>query len=163
MFQICAIVGALGVPLLAIRWPGWMAIGLVGVLWMSFPIQLLLAPQAYLFGSVLGGIAQGGGFAALFTVVVQVSHSDRESARLSAFVQGIGYVVAATGPAVLGLAHDATGAWTVPVLIVLGTTATFTVLGLAAGITQSRHHPVAPDLADPQRTAEAAATTSTRP
>ncbi|MEO7350965.1 MAG: hypothetical protein ABIR34_12650, partial [Marmoricola sp.] len=85
---------------------------------------------------------QGGGFAALFTVVVQVSHSDRESARLSAFVQGIGYVVAATGPAVLGLAHDATDDWTVPVLIVLGTTATFTLLGLAAGITQARHHPI---------------------
>lgn len=142
VFQICAIIGALGVPLLALRWPGWMAIGIVGVLWMAFPLQLLLVPQAYLFGSVLGGIAQGGGFAALFTVVVQVSHSDRESARLSAFVQGIGYVVAATGPAVLGLAHDATGTWTVPVLIVLGTTAAFSVLGLAAGVSQSRHHPV---------------------
>jgi CP family cyanate transporter-like MFS transporter len=69
---------------------------------------------------------------------VQVSHNDRESARLSAFVQGIGYVVPATGPAVLGLTHDATNAWTVPVLIVLGTTASFTVLGVWAGIAQTR-------------------------
>ena len=125
-------------PLLALRWPSWAAIGLVGLLWMAFPLQLLLVPQAYLLGSVLGGIAQGGGFAALFTVVVQVSHSDRESAQLSAFVQGVGYVVAALGPAVLGVMHDATGAWTVPVLIVLGTTATFSVLGVWAGVTQTR-------------------------
>ena len=138
VFQVCAIIGALGVPLLALRWHGWVAIGLVGLLWMSFPIQLLVAPHAYLLGSVLGGIAQGGGFAALFTVVVQVSHSDRESARLSAFVQGVGYVVAATGPTVLGLSHDATHAWTVPVLIVLGTTTAFAVLGVWAGLTQSR-------------------------
>ena len=138
MFQVCAIIGALGIPLLALRVPGWAAIGLVGLLWMSLPLELLLFPEAYLLGSVLGGIAQGGGFAALFTVVVQVSHSDRESARLSAFVQGIGYVVAATGPAVLGLTHDATNAWTVPVLIVLGTTASFTVLGVWAGVTQTR-------------------------
>ena len=133
-----AIIGALGIPLLALRVPAWAAIGLVGLLWMSLPLELLFFPEAYLLGSVLGGIAQGGGFAALFTVVVQVSHSDRESARLSAFVQGIGYVVAATGPAVLGLTHDATNAWTVPVLIVLGTTASFSVLGVWAGVTQTR-------------------------
>jgi CP family cyanate transporter-like MFS transporter len=141
VFQICAIVGALGVPLVAARTSGRLAIGLVGLCWMAFPVQLLLATHAYLLGSVLGGIAQGGGFAALFTVVVQVSHSDRESAQLSAFVQGVGYVFAAVGPTVLGATHDATGAWTVPVLIVLGTTAAFSVLGVAAALTQARHHP----------------------
>ena len=138
VFQIAAIIGALGVPFVAARWSGAVAIGVVGVLWMSFPLQLLLAPHAYLLGSFLGGIAQGGGFAALFTVVVQVSHTDRESVRLSAFVQGVGYVFAALGPAVLGAAHDATSAWTVPVLIVLGTTASFTVLGVSAGLVQAR-------------------------
>lgn len=143
VFQICAVIGALGVPLVAARTSGGAAIGLVGLCWMSFPVQLLLAPHAYLLGSVLGGIAQGGGFAALFTVVVQVSHSDRESAQLSAFVQGVGYVFAAVGPTVLGATHDATGTWTVPVLIVLGTTTAFSVLGVSAGLTQARHHPPA--------------------
>lgn len=142
MFQICAIIGALGVPVLAARTTGWIAIGVVGLCWMSFPVQLLLAPHAYLLGSVLGGIAQGGGFAALFAVVVQVSHSDRESAQLSAFVQGVGYVFAAVGPAVLGATRDGTGAWTVPVLIVVGTTAAFSEMGVAAGLTQARHHPL---------------------
>jgi CP family cyanate transporter-like MFS transporter len=141
VFQVSAIIGALGVPVLAMRWPSWVAIGLVGLLWMAFPLQLLLAPHAYLLGSVLGGIAQGGGFAALFTVVVHVSHSDRESAQLSAFVQGVGYVAAALGPTVLGVVHDATGAWTAPVLIIVGTTATFSVLGVASGVAQSRRHP----------------------
>ena len=107
---------------------------------MTFPVQLLLDPDLYVLGSVLGGIAQGGGFAAVFTIVVQVSRTDRESAQLSAFVQGVGYVVAATGPAVLGLAHDVTHAWTVPVLIVLGTTATFAVMGVLAGASQRRSH-----------------------
>ena len=165
VFQICAIIGALGVPLLAMRWPGLDGHGLVGVLWMTFPLQLRVAPHAYLLGSVRGGVAQGGGFAALFTVVVQVSHSDRERARLSAFVQGTGYVVAATGPAVLGVAHDATHDWMVPALLVLGTTALFTVLGLAAGITRpgvTRSTPE-PAYRSGQRTAAAAATTSTSP
>ncbi|MFY0409358.1 CynX/NimT family MFS transporter [Solicola sp. PLA-1-18] len=138
VFQVCAIIGAIGVPLLALRLPTWSTVGLVGLLWMSFPMVLLLAPQAYVLGSVLGGVAQGGGFAAIFTIVVQVARSDRESARLSAFVQGVGYVVAATGPTVLGLVHDATDAWTVPVLIVVGTTAMFTVLGVSAAVSQAR-------------------------
>ena len=57
VFQICAVIGALGVPLVAARTAGWAAIGLVGLCWMSFRVQLLLAPHAYLLGSVLGGIA----------------------------------------------------------------------------------------------------------
>ena len=57
VFQICAVIGALGVPLVAARTAGWAAIGLVGLCWMSFPVQLLLAPHADLLGSVLGGIA----------------------------------------------------------------------------------------------------------
>lgn len=140
VFQVSAIVGAFGVPLLATRLPPAATIAVVGLLWMVFPVQLLLDPELYLLGSLVGGIAQGGGFAAIFTVVVQVSRTDRESAQLSAFVQGVGYVVAATGPAVLGLAHDVTDAWTVPVLVVLGTTATFAVLGTLAGVVQRRSH-----------------------
>jgi CP family cyanate transporter-like MFS transporter len=138
VFQICAIIGALGVPLLATRMSNWHTIAVVGVLWVSFPLQLILVPDLYVAGSVLGGIAQGGGFAALFTVVVQVSRTDRESAQLSAFVQGIGYTIAAAGPLLLGLTHDATGAWTLPLLITLGTTAAFSVLGVSAGLSQAR-------------------------
>ena len=138
VFQVSAIIGALGVPLLATRIGNTRAIVVVGLLWMSFPAQLLLVPDAYVLGSVLGGIAQGGGFGALFTIVVQVSRTDRESAHLSAFVQGIGYATAATGPTLLGLAHDATDGWTLPVLIVLGTTAAFSVFGVSAALSQLR-------------------------
>lgn len=140
VFQVSAIVGAFGVPLLALRLPPAAVIAVVGALWIAFPLQLLLDPSLYVVGSLLGGVAQGGGFAAIFTIVVQVSRTDRESAQLSAFVQGVGYVVAATGPAVLGLAHDVTDAWTVPVLVVLGTTATFAVMGTLAGASQRRSH-----------------------
>lgn len=140
VFQVSAIAGAFGVPLLALRLRPSATIAVVGALWMTFPLQLLLDPSLYVLGSILGGVAQGGGFAAIFTIVVQVSRTDRESAQLSAFVQGVGYVVAATGPAVLGLAHDVTDAWTVPVLIVLGTTATFAVMGVLAGASQRRSH-----------------------
>jgi len=41
------------------------------------------------------------------------------SASLSAFTQGAGYLVAASGPLVVGFLHAVTGGWTVPVLALL--------------------------------------------
>jgi len=138
VFQIFAIVGAIGVPALARTVPGWVTVVLVGLLWMTLPVLLLVAPHLWLLGCVLGGIAQGGGLASLFVAIVRASRTERQSARMSAFVQGGGYVVAALGPPLVGLAHDATGSWTVPLLMVLGSTTAFTVFGTAATLRASR-------------------------
>jgi MFS transporter, CP family, cyanate transporter len=51
------------------------------------------------------------------------------AASLSAFAQSIGYLLASTGPLLLGLLHSATGGWTVPVWVLLG----IGVLELASG------------------------------
>jgi MFS transporter, CP family, cyanate transporter len=37
------------------------------------------------------------------------------SASLSGFAQGVGYLIAATGPLLIGFLHAATGAWVVPI------------------------------------------------
>ncbi|MDT9595383.1 MFS transporter [Nocardioides zeae] len=137
-FQISAVLGAIGVPLLS-RWaPEWIAIALVGALWMTFPIILLVAPEAHLVGIVLGGAAQGGGFAAIFTIVARVARSDRESAGMSTIVQGGGYTVAAIGPALMGAIHDVTGTWTAPLLVTVASTATMAVAGTAAAVSARR-------------------------
>ncbi|GAB3074901.1 CynX/NimT family MFS transporter [Nocardioides zeae] len=138
VFQIAAVVGALGTPLLALRVPEPVAVGIVGLLWIAMPVQLLVEPSAYLLGSVLGGIAQGGGFATIFTIVARRARSDRESAGMSTLVQSVGYAFAAVGPTLLGAVHDATGSWTAPLLVVLGTTVTFLVTAVTASISARR-------------------------
>ena len=145
VFQVLAVVGAIGVPLLARRRGPRTAVALVGALWLVLPLQMLLAPGAWVVGAVLGGIAQGGGLAAVFAAVADLARSDGASARLSAFVQGVGYAVGAAWPTVLGLAHQATGAWTLPLLLTLLTTGGFTVLGLLA------HRPAVRTTADASR------------
>jgi CP family cyanate transporter-like MFS transporter len=47
--------------------------------------------------------------------------------------QGIGYLLAATGPLVMGLLHAATGSWTVPLLCLIGLGGVELLSGLAAG------------------------------
>lgn len=134
LFQLAAVAGALGVPFLGRARPAWLQPALVGVLWMSLPLGLLLAPEQYLLWTATGGIAQGGGFVVIISTVVRITRSDRETTQMSALVQAGGYLVAATAPPVLGALHEATGAWTAPLLAVFVATAAFLLLTSAAAI-----------------------------
>ncbi|OIH99659.1 MULTISPECIES: CynX/NimT family MFS transporter [unclassified Curtobacterium] len=132
VFQILAVVGALGVPLLATRWRPRAIIALVGFLWLAMPLGLLFAPQLWLLWSVLGGAAQGGGITVIFIVIVRIVSSDADARRMSAFVQGGGYLIGSAGPLVAGALHGATGDWTVPLLVVLASVLTLGVAGTIA-------------------------------
>lgn len=132
VFQLAAVVGAIGVPFLVGRLGPLRSIALVGLLWTTVPAGLLLAPELWALWCVLGGAAQGGGFTVVFVLVVRLSRSDAHASRLSATVQGIGYAVAATAPTVLGFAHDVSGGWDAPLIIVLAATCSFLVFGTLA-------------------------------
>lgn len=132
VFQILAVVGALGVPLLATRWRPRAIIALVGFLWLAMPLGLLFAPQLWLLWSVLGGAAQGGGITVIFIVIVRIVSSDADARRMSAFVQGGGYLLGSAGPLVAGALHGATGDWTAPLLVVLVSVLTLGVVGTIA-------------------------------
>jgi CP family cyanate transporter-like MFS transporter len=65
------------------------------------------------------GLGQGAslGLAIFFTMAR--APSPRVAASLSGFAQGVGYLVATTGPLVVGFLHSAIGGWTVPVAVLL--------------------------------------------
>lgn len=132
VFQIMAVVGALGVPVLATRFRPRGIIALVGFLWLAMPLGLLFAPQLWLLWSVLGGAAQGGGITVIFIVIVRIVTSDADARRMSAFVQGGGYLIGSAGPLVAGSLHGATGSWTAPLLVVLVAVLTLGVAGTIA-------------------------------
>lgn len=132
VFQILAVVGALGVPILAAKWRPRAIIALVAFLWLAMPLGLLLAPQLWLLWSVLGGAAQGGGITVIFIVIVRIVSSDADARRMSAFVQGGGYLIGSAGPLVAGSLHGATGDWTAPLLVVLVAVLTLGVVGTIA-------------------------------
>ena len=132
LFQVAAVIGAFGVPLLAARAPAWVPVALIGALWITLPIGLMLAPGWFIAWSLIGGAAQGGGFTAIFSIVARVARSSAEAARMSARVQGIGYLAATIGPPLAGGLNTATGAWTAPLLLVLAATVVFTVGGVLA-------------------------------
>src|SRR6266540_363937 len=82
---------------------------------------------------VLIGLGQGALFSLALTMFALRAPDVRHAAELSGMAQSVGYLLAATGPALLGLVHDLTGAWTVPLAALAGTTLVILLAGLAAG------------------------------
>jgi CP family cyanate transporter-like MFS transporter len=150
LFQVLAMVGAFAVPAL-VAWWGRLSLVLLAVTaaWAALPLGLLVAPSLWPLWCCLAGAAQGGGFTIIFIAVVHRSRGTTENRRMSAMVQSGGYVVAATGPLVVGAAHEASGGWTVPLLVVLGALVVMAVAGApAAG---GRADADAEDVAEPAR------------
>lgn len=132
LFQIAAVVGALGVPVLAARTRAWVPMAVIAAFWIALPIGLLAAPELYVLWSIAGGIAQGGGFTAIFSIIPRIARSNAEAASASARVQGSGYLAATVAPPLAGWLNTATGGWTAPLLLVLAATLAFTIGGLLA-------------------------------
>lgn len=112
-FQIFGILGCFGVP-----WLGSIAhlskstlFLVVGGAWFLTAAGLLAQPLLWPLWVVLGGIGSGGGFLVVFTRVMDLAGSLDENRRISSFVQGVGYIVASTGPTVVGIIHQLSGNW----------------------------------------------------
>jgi MFS transporter, CP family, cyanate transporter len=82
---------------------------------------------------VLIGLGQGALFSLALTMFALRAPDARHAAELSGMAQTVGYLLAATGPTVLGPVHDLTGAWTVPLAALAATTVAILIAGLAAG------------------------------
>ncbi|WP_258804760.1 CynX/NimT family MFS transporter [Pseudarthrobacter sp. NS4] len=127
IFQILAIVGALGVPFAA-KFMGTTAVAVtVGALWTAVPAGLLLAPQLWWLWSTFGGAAQGGGITIIFIAIIRLARDQASAGRMSATVQGLGYAFAAVAPPLVGFVHDASGSWTPALLVILVSVLTFFV------------------------------------
>jgi MFS transporter, CP family, cyanate transporter len=132
VFQVMAIVGALGIPFVIARFGRTAAFIVAGVLWSTVPLGLLVAPQLWLLWAVFGGAAQGAGITIIITATLALASGDRHAARLTAIVQALGYTVAALAPSVIGFAHESTGDWTAPLLILVAGVVLFVSAGVAA-------------------------------
>jgi MFS transporter, CP family, cyanate transporter len=137
MLAVSIVVGvpiSLIVPSLAARRPdqrAW-AVGLtlssaVGLL------GLILAPVggAWVWALLIG--VGTGAFPLALTMFSLRTETAADTGALSAFGQGVGYLLGAAGPLGFGLLHDSSGAWTVPLLALLAVTGVQVLAALVAG------------------------------
>lgn len=102
--------------------PGWLSgrpdqrafVWWVAVPWLAGHLGLIVAPGRF---PVLWAAAIGFGLASFPVVLMLVglrSATPADTARVSAFAQGGGYLLALPAPLFFGILHDLTGGWTVP-------------------------------------------------
>jgi CP family cyanate transporter-like MFS transporter len=91
---------------------------------------LLAAPATlpWLWALLLG--VAGWAFPMTIALLTARTRSSAVTARLSGFVQPVGYALAAIGPFVVGLVHDATGDWNLVLVLLALTAVPFTWAGL---------------------------------
>ena len=100
--------------------PAWIPIAVSSVLDGAAYAGLAVAPvhAAYLWTTLLG-LGQGASLSLSLSYIAWRSPDARHTAHVSTMAQGFGYLLASVGPIGVGAIHDASGGWTVP-LVVLG-------------------------------------------
>ncbi|MDT8915418.1 MFS transporter [Amycolatopsis sp. PS_44_ISF1] len=105
----------------------------LGLFGLAGMFGLLLAPAASpLLWSVLIGIGMSV-FSLALTVIALRARTGADTARLSGMAQGFGYLLAAVGPFAFGLLHDATGGWTVSLVLLIVVMVVQMAFGALAG------------------------------
>lgn len=130
VFQILALLGSFGAPLLASRIRGSWLLTVVAACWIATPLGFWLLPQGFLLWSVLGGIASGGGFTVIFMLIMNHALDLQDNRRISAAVQGGGYTLSAAGPILVGHLHQATASWAPGFLFLTGAAFIMLLCGL---------------------------------
>lgn len=121
-FQVAGILGPLLVPVFVamFRPKQWVLIAVVACFWSILPVGMLLLPQWWPAWVLLSGLGQGAYFTALFVVVVAKARSSDENRRLAAHMQTLGYIIAASGPVVMGWVHERVPSWNAMFAIIAG-------------------------------------------
>ena len=79
------------------------------------------------------GLGQGATLGLAIFYTMARAPDPATAASLSAFAQGVGYLLASAGPLTIGFLHDATGGWTLPGVVLLGVAAAELISGWLAG------------------------------
>lgn len=103
---------------------GLNAVALSGLLWHS--------RAGAVVWMVLLGVAQGAALSLALTFIVARAPDTARAAELSGMAQTVGYLVAGLGPFALGALRDASGRWTLPLLVLAAVLAPQLASGLGA-------------------------------
>ncbi|WP_246003499.1 MFS transporter [Nocardioides aurantiacus] len=103
-------------------------------LMVCYPLGYLGLAIAPVAGAWLWAVLVGTGlcvFPLILTLIGLRARTPDGTAALSGFTQAVGYLLAAVGPFGMGVLHDATGGWTVPLLVLLALAVPQLLVGLS--------------------------------
>jgi CP family cyanate transporter-like MFS transporter len=135
VFAIAGLPASIVAPILVsrLRSPAWVIVAGVAFFVAGY-LGLLLAPGTL---TVVWVLLIGLGpilFPVCLVLINSRTRTHTGSVALSGFAQGIGYTVGAFGPLLVGVVHDLTGGWTVPLIGLLAVS----LVGIVGAVILSR-------------------------
>jgi CP family cyanate transporter-like MFS transporter len=135
LYAIAGLPASIIAPILVsrLRSPAWLIV--LGVFFfVAGYLGLLLAPGTL---TALWVLLAGAGpilFPICLVLINKRTRTHTGAVALSGFAQGIGYTIGAFGPLLVGVLHDATGGWTVPLTFLL----VLSLVGIYGAVVLSR-------------------------
>ncbi|WP_411699929.1 CynX/NimT family MFS transporter [Conyzicola sp.] len=135
VYAIAGLPASIVAPILVsrLRSPAWLIV--LGVFFfVAGYLGLLLVPGTL---TVLWVLLAGAGpilFPICLVLINKRTRTHTGAVALSGFVQGIGYTIGAFGPLLVGVLHDATGGWAVPLTFLL----VLSLVGVVGAVVLSR-------------------------
>ncbi len=133
--QAVGILGSAAVPFWAARLEDQRR-----VVWALALVEAVALGGLFLPGGALAalwvsllGFVLGGTFGLALLLLILRAADTETATELSGMAQSVGYLVAASGPALFGLLHDLSRGWTVPLLFLVAVLAAKGRVGLGAG------------------------------
>jgi MFS transporter, CP family, cyanate transporter len=133
-YQVVGLLSSAGLPLLVRGRDDqrWLAAAVSVVVAAGF-VVLLVAPELAVVSCVLLGLGGGACLVMALTFQSRRAGSSAQAPALAGMAQSIGYLVAAAGPLLLGILHDRTGGWTLPVAVLICLSLVMAAAGFGAG------------------------------
>lgn len=139
--MLLGVLNALGIPL-AFVWPAYMArnprpfrvLALVMASGCAGMLGLLVAPRPLALGPLWALLLALGNssFPMILALFGMRARTSQGTAALSGFTQSIGYLFAALGPFGVGLLHEVTNGWTVPLIVLAALFVPMSIVGYLA-------------------------------
>jgi CP family cyanate transporter-like MFS transporter len=134
VFQAFGIVGSLSAAALLHRLKAQSGLAAVAAILAFAGIAgQFFAPDLGLVWVTLLGVSGGASITLALSLFGLRTRNHVEAASLSGMAQSVGYLLAAFGPIVIGVLHDATGSWQAPLLVLMGVAIGILLFGALAG------------------------------
>jgi CP family cyanate transporter-like MFS transporter len=136
VYQVAALLAGLAIPGLIRRFRDQRGLAFcTSALAGLGVLGILVAPRYATVWMVVMGCGSGPSLILALSFMGLRAQSQQSAAALSLMAQGVGYLIAAFGPVVFGLVHDATTGWATALIAVIGVSLAQGLCGMGAGRT----------------------------
>ncbi|WP_339228835.1 MFS transporter [Oceanobacillus sp. FSL K6-2867] len=123
------------IPIIAERLKNQIGLSIVtACLYATGILGLLIGhPSIVPISAILIGIASGSAFSLSMMFFTLRTSDGKQAAALSGMAQSFGYLLAASGPVLIGGIHDITNSWHIPLLLLVGVIGLLMLSGIGSG------------------------------